>query len=325
MRAARARRVRSMVGIVAIVVLASAPDAGLSAPPTQTADPFAAATVGRDCHPGREHPRRGTSELNPDDLSAAQIAAADRALRIAERAHPHSTARHASGVTVSVFAHVLRSKAGGGVPRRRVERQVDVLDDAYAGRQSPLAARSPFHFVLADVDVTTKRSWSRMDEGTVAEAHAKRALHRGDGTDLNLYISRIGSGSLGWATQPTELDLAPKMDGVVIARHTLAGGSGGHYSSGDAAVHETGHWLGLFHTFAGKCGGRGDLVADTPREGRPSYTCPGGRDTCTAPGRDPIHNFMDYSYDSCMNQFTAGQVQRMRRSWAALRAGSDAS
>jgi Pregnancy-associated plasma protein-A len=226
---------------------------------------------------------------------------------------------------IDVFAHVLRSKQGGGVPEHRVQRQIDVLNTAFAGEQSAAAADTPFRFRLADVDVTVNGRWSRMDEGTQAESRAKRTLHRGGATDLNLYIGRNRSGSLGWGTQPTRLDSAPMLDGVVIARHTLPGGSGGHYSAGDAAVHETGHWLGLFHTFAGKCGGSGDLVADTPREGRPSYECPVRRDTCAAPGRDPVHNFMDYSYDSCMNQFTTGQAARMRHAWAALRAAAGVS
>ena len=93
-----------------------------------------------------------------------------------------------------------------------------------------------------------------------------------------------------------------------------------HYLQGDTIVHETGHWMGLFHTFEGGCTPPGDLVADTPYEREPSYACNTHRDTCPdQPGLDPVHNFMDYSWDSCMNQFTPGQVARMDTAFAKYR------
>jgi hypothetical protein len=303
MRASRA--VRSLSAVGSIVAVAAA---------LVLTPPSVARSAARPVCVGSHSPGRSARVLHADAGPAGR--SSQRAARSVAAPAPPPPRR---AIAIDVYVHVLRSKTGGGVSERRVERQIDVLNGAFAGDQSPLAAASPFRFRLADVDVTRNARWSRMDEGTVAERRAKRALHRGDGADLNLYIGRNRSGSLGWGTQPTRLRSAPAMDGVVIARHTLPGGSRGPYSAGDAAVHETGHWLGLLHTFAGGCTGRGDRVADTPREGRASYRCPVRRDTCTAPGDDPVHNFMDYSYDRCMNQFTAGQVARMRHAWSTLR------
>ena len=273
------------------------------------------------CSPRPAIARGGSEATDPDELTARQIAAADRMLRTAEREQSRGGPTDVHHV-VAVHVHVLRTPSTGAVPHRRIATQIAVLNDAFAGGQAGAAAHAPFRFTLRSTDVTTRTSWYRMSEGTKAERQAKRHLHRGAGNDLNLYIGSNSTQVLGWATQPTRLDQEPWMDGVVIARHTMPDGAGGHYSAGDAAVHETGHWLGLFHTFAGKCGRRGDLVADTPAEGKPSYTCPTRRDTCTAAGKDPVRNFMDYSYDSCMDRFSRGQVQRMKRAWAAFRSPS---
>jgi hypothetical protein len=69
------------------------------------------------------------------------------------------------------------------------------------------------------------------------------------------------------------------------------------------------------------CNSMGDGVSDTPRQRSATKGCPARRDSCPfRRGLDPIHNYMDYSDDVCMTEFTPGQGDRMWAMWNEYRA-----
>ena len=222
-------------------------------------------------------------------------------------------------ITVPVYFHVIRKDltvAGGNIPRSWITAQMRVLNDSFAGRTG--GADTGFRFELKDTTRTTKAGWFNLT-GYGQDRHMKSELRRGGARTLNIYSARLGAQLLGYAYYASDYDEVGILDGVVIHYQSLPGGNFEIYSEGDTATHEVGHWLELIHTFEGGCEG-GDLVADTPAEESPAFRCPRGRDTCPARGLDPITNFMDYSQDSCMYQFTPGQAARMQQAWAAFRA-----
>ncbi|KAL5511066.1 hypothetical protein ACEPAH_4281 [Sanghuangporus vaninii] len=181
--------------------------------------------------------------------------------------------------------------AGGNVPESLILDQVSALNSNFS--------ETGLGFTLAEVIHTMTM---------------KQSLHQGVVAALNVYIvgfnSAANQGLLGYATFPSSYSSNPGDDGVVMRFMTLPEGSQTSYNGGQVLTHEIGHW------------GRtrsGDMVADTPAEAEPASGCPEGRDTCSSPRIDPIHNYMNYAYNSCMEEFTPDQTTPLKDQVATYR------
>ena len=240
----------------------------------------------------------------------------------AARSHGHKKKQVGSPIQVATYFHVISGTADAStITQQMANNQMTELNTAY----------KPYgiSFTLVNTSFTTNDAWS-VAAGSDMEA-AKAALRAGTYSNLNLYFhTDLSGGMLGTCTLPSQV--APGSpasvyvsDGCNINANTMPGGTMTGYNLGKTAVHETGHWLGLLHTFEGySCTGDGDSIADTRVEAQSTNGCPNtpAKNTCpTVPGVDPISNYMDYSTDACYEQFTADQVARMDSMWTQYRAG----
>jgi hypothetical protein len=134
-----------------------------------------------------------------------------------------------------------------------------------------------------------------------------------------------GYGIQGFAYFPGSSSL---YDGTMIMNTCF--GSIGTVNSwnnmGRTLTHEVAHGMGLYHSFEGDGGGAscptgsGDYVADTDPHKRSSSNCPSGTNTCTGGSlTDIVHNYMDYSSQTCADMFTQGQADRMNTQIAFFR------
>jgi hypothetical protein len=215
--------------------------------------------------------------------------------------------------TIPVWVHEIRRKTGslGTLVAGQITSQITALNVAFAPHG--------IQFTLAGTTLSKNNTWYN-DGGTYYNTLA-RDVHN----NLNIYTN-TASGNLGYAYVPSGGGVVGnKWDRVVIYWKAMGnpGTYGAPYNEGDTTVHEVGHYLGLYHTFQGGCAsasgcsGNGDLICDTQPESAPHFSPCVDPATCGDP--DPITNFMDYSDDNCMFQFSSNQQNRMRCTIANFR------
>ncbi|TKY88429.1 hypothetical protein EX895_002781 [Sporisorium graminicola] len=215
--------------------------------------------------------------------------------------------------SIPIYFHVITDGTNGKLTSSQINSQISAMNSGYSG--------TGLSFYLAGSETTTNSNWfNNVNQGTSAERAMKSALRKGGANALNVYtVSFGGSGLLGYATFPWDYNSNPSNDGVVMLYSTTPGGSTTNYNQGKTLVHEAGHWVGLYHVFQGGCSGSGDYVDDTPPQSTATNGCPTGQDSCSGGGVDSIHNYMDYSYDSCMTGFTSGQTTRLSAAMSSYR------
>ena len=247
--------------------------------------------------------------------------------------------RQGTTIDVSTYFHIVSADVNyftgenetvGIITDADVTNQLQVLNDAFR----PYG----FTFTLKGTTRNNNTEWYYFYDDEM-----KSALRVGDASTLNVYFT-AAFGVYGYGAWPWDYEQSPKNDGVVVNSLAIPDGPYLDRNEGKTLVHEVGHWLGLLHTFQFKrtspvsahyvnensifyilrhCLLNDDLIGDTPKQKSPTNGCPARRNSCSFyRGSDPIHNYMDYSDDTCRNEFTSGQVDRMKAMWNEYRAAA---
>ena len=254
--------------------------------------------------------------------------------------------RQAASYRIPVVVHIIHNGeaigTGANLSEAQVLSQLRVLNEDFNRENAdrvntppvfePVAGSLDVEFVLAktDPDGVATNGIVRVNGGrsswTMNDNYELKSLSYWPAEEyMNIWVCNLTDGHAGYAQFP-ESDL-PGMensstnrltDGIVIWHRAFGSEDDGAFNldpafnKGRTTTHETGHFLGLNHTWADEsdCTGT-DHVADTPNQGPPTNGCPTHPKTDNCSSIVMFQNFLDYTDDECMNLFTQGQVERM--------------
>ncbi len=257
----------------------------------------------------------------------------------------HSGGRIQSTYQIPVVVHIIHNGeavgSGTNIPDAQVLSQIRVLNADYQRTNSDasstpaefaavagsmniefiLAKRTPDGFPTNGIVRVkgTQTSWTSGDD-----VELKALSYWSSEEYLNIWVCNL-TDYIGYSQfpisnlpglEPYQGGLA-KTDGVVFNYRVFGSVEDGafnlraNYNRGRTASHEIGHFFGLRHIWGdvNSCSST-DYVSDTPTQDHSTDDCP-THPAASCNATKMFQNYMDYTYDACMNLFTEDQVARM--------------
>ncbi|HLF33914.1 MAG TPA: M43 family zinc metalloprotease, partial [Cyclobacteriaceae bacterium] len=259
-----------------------------------------------------------------------------------------SAARKKSIYLIPVVVHIIHLGEplgeGTNISDEQVSSQIAVLNEDYR-RLNPDTLRTPdiFKPVASDAGLEFRLATRDPDGNAttgITRVQGSKTSWNWDTDDellksmsfwppedyLNIWVCNLSGNFLGYSQYPvtdlpgTQPPYNRETDGVVIDYEAFGSvvkgsfsGIRAFYDRGRTTTHEIGHFFSLRHIWGDESGcAADDYCNDTPLQADSYADCSNLDHPVSCGTEDMYQNFMDYTYDQCMNIFTIDQAQRMQ-------------